>query len=391
MDIFSHREVIDRLYFSPVVRDVFRAGVVFVNPYEVGGLPSLGAVHPCIVATPSWVLEGWSVGGEGLRAGQDRSFVEVVLSGIDVEAHNFVSEHVGFVPVFLTVRGEVGEYAPVLYQRDFTNVSSLCPGMVFFGGRVPACNGVRGTDSGLRLSVGKSIPAEVGAWSGVFSGQGGVCVSRVEICERGVGNIGALSSKVFQVPAWSANVEVQLGSCADAACVFDELDSGFEVECSGRVLDDEVLSYGCDVSGVVESGKILIVDSGVNSGEVLQGAMAVVAVPENVSVPCVELECDGEVSVSPDAWPIGGVRVGEMFAVEERVGDVEVCSVVRESEWDVSGVLDLGLFDSVERLSLSSLGVAPRFIDAEVSVLSRDKKKTDRVDSSGLSLRDFQA
>ena len=122
----------------------------------------------------------------------------------------------------------------------------------------------------------------------------------------------------------------------------------------------------------------------------LQDVRGGVAVSESVSVPCVELDADGKVSVSPDAWPIGGVRVVEVFGVEERVGVVEVCSVVRESEWDVSGVMDLGMFDSVEKLSLSSLGVAPRFIDAEVSVLSRDKKKTGYAVTSGLSLGDFQ-
>lgn len=389
MDIFSHREVINKVYFSSVVRDVFRAGVVFVNPYEAGLFPSVGVVPPCVVSSPGWVLEGWSVGGDRARADQCRGFVEVALTGVGVEACGVASEYACVVPDFLAVRGEVGEFNPVLCHRVFSGIPSLYPVVDVSESSVDVCDEVGSTDSGLQLAIGKDIPVEIGVWGGVISRQEDVHGYRVEVIEGGVDGIGVSVGEMFQVFGWGTGVGVELGSHVHDAGVFEALGNGFETEYPG-VVDEGVLSYGSDVVGVVAGGESLVADSGVNSCEVLQDVRGGVAVSESVSVPCVELDADGKVSVSPDAWPIGGVRVVEVFGVEERVGVVEVCSVVRESEWDVSGVMDLGMFDSVEKLSLSSLGVAPRFIDAEVSVLSRDKKKTGYAVTSGLSLGDFQ-
>ena len=241
----------------------------------------------------------------------------------------------------------------------------------------------------MRLAIGKDIPVEIGVWGGVISRQEDVHGYRVEVIEGGVDGIGVSVGEMFQVFGWGTGVGVELGSHVHDAGVFEALGSGFETEYSG-VVDEGVLSYGSDVVGVVAGGESLVADSGVSSKEVLQDTRVVSDVPEVVNVACVELATGGEAVASPDVRPAGGVRVVGMFGVEERVGDVEVCSVVRESEWDVSGVMDLGMFDSVERLSLSSLGVAPRFIDAEVSVLSWDKKKTGYATTSGLSLGDFQ-
>lgn len=389
MDIFSHREVINKVYFSSVVRDVFRAGVVFVNPYEAGLFPSVGVVPPCVVSSPGWVLEGWSVGGDRARADQCRGFVEVALTGVGVEACGVASEYACVVPDFLSVRGEVGEYDPVLCQRVFSSIPSLYPGVDISGSSVRVCGEVGGVDSGLRLAIGEDIPVEIGTWSGVVSWQEDVHGYHVEVVEGGVDGLGVLTGEMFQVSGWGTGVGVELGSHVHDAGVFEALGSGFETEYPG-VVDEGVLSYGSDVVGVVAGGESLVADSGVSSEEVLQDTRVVSDVPEVVNVACVELATGGEAVASPDVRPAGGVRVVGMFGVEERVGDVEVCSVVRESEWDVSGVMDLGMFDSVERLSLSSLGVAPRFIDAEVSVLSRDKKKTGYATTSGLSLGDFQ-
>ena len=390
MDIFSHREVIDKMYFSSVVRDVFRAGVVFVNPYEAGAFPSLGAVQPCVLASPGWVLEGWSVGGDRARADQCRGFVEVALTGVGVEACGVASEYACVVPDFLSVRGKVGEYDPVLCQRVFSSIPSLYPGVDISGSSVRVCGEVGGVDSGLRLAIGEDIPVEIGTWSGVVSWQEDVHGYHVEVVEGGVDGLGVLTGEMFQVSGWGTGVGVELGSHVHGAGVFEVLSSGSETEYPG-VVDEGVLSYGSDVVGVVAGSESLVVYSGVSSEEVLQDTRVVVSdVSEVVNVACVELTACGEVVVSPDVRPVGGVRVVGMFGVEECVGDIEVCSVVRDSGWDVSNVMDLGLFDSVERLSLSSLGVAPRFIDAEVSVLSRDKKKTASTVTSGLSLGDFQ-
>lgn len=389
MDIFSHREVINKVYFSSVVRDVFRAGVVFVNPYEAGLFPSVGVVPPCVVASPGWVLEGWSVGGDRARADQCRGFVEVALTGVGVEACGVASEYACIVPDFLVVRGEVGEFNPVLCQRVFSGIPSLYPVVDVSESSVDVCDEVGSTDSGLRLAIGKDIPVEIGVWGGVISRQEDVHGYRVEVVEGGVDGIGVSVGEMFQVFGWGTGVGVELGSHVHGAGVFEVLSSGFETEYP-EVVDGGVLSYGSDVVGVVAGGESLVADSGVSSEEVLQDTRVVSDVPEVVNVACVELSTGGEAVASPDVRPAGGVRVVGMFGVEECVGDVEVCGVVRESEWDVSGVMDLGMFDSVERLSLSSLGVAPRFIDAEVSVLSRDKKKTGYAVTSGLSLGDFQ-
>lgn len=389
MDIFSHREVIDKVYFSSVVRDVFRAGVVFVNPYEAGLFPSVGVVPPCVVSSPGWVLEGWSVGGYRARADQCRGFVEVALTGVGVEACGVASEYACVVPDFLAVRGEVGGFDPVLCQRVFSGIPSLYPVVDVSESSVDVCDEVGSTDSGLRLAIGKDIPVEIGVWGGVISRQEDVHGYRVEVVEGGVDGIGVSVGEMFQVFGWGTGVGVELGSYVHDAGVFEAVGSGFETEYP-EVIDEGVLSYGSDVVGVVAGGESLVADSGVSSEEVLQDTRVVSDVPEVVNVVCVELATGGEAVASPDVRPVGGVRVVEMFEVEKRVGAVEVCSVVRESEWDVSGVMDLGLFDSVERLSLSSLGVAPRFIDDEVSVLSRDKKKTASAVTSGLSLGDFQ-
>ena len=92
--------------------------------------------------------------------------------------------------------------------------------------------------------------------------------------------------------------------------------------------------------------------------------------------------------------PVAGARVGSLTGGGKRVGTVSDVSGISDYGTGVyfSDITEFDWFNGMDKLSLSAMGVRPRFVDPEDSVLISSRNEYRRgASSSGLLLDDFSA
>lgn len=398
MDIFMHREQVCEGAFASVALDVLRCGLVWTDPFEVGVVSRVGAVLPSMLMVPGWVL-GSVLGGSRL-----------VRVGSDV---------VGEVSVFPVGSVALGDVESVVEGMEIGSVSERLDLPVMVLGSVDGVEcraAVRGLGCGVSVYAGgrgTTMVFDVEEQSFVAVGTGrllGVRVAFPVFFDAVVGLSGVervVSEKVvlkqdafvaspvgvlgvFSPVEHNVDASVQVLGWWSLGGIVDGLLSASAVGV-GMDVDGAVPLWSFDAGCVVSSGSL-----GLGSGEVSDMFFDVRQREIGVSG-CVDISGGVQVagcgvSVYPDVRPVAGGRVAEVFEVGACVGDVSdlrLSGIGVVSDSVVGDVVDLGLFDVSEKLSLASLGVGPNFVNDGVSVLSGNAKKTDRVISSGLSLGDF--
>lgn len=397
MDIFVHREQVCKGAFTSVSLDELRCGLVWTDPFEIGVVSRVGAVLPSMLMVPEWVvgsvLRGSSSGCVGgVSIGEVSVFPRrsVALGGVGPVVEGM---EIGSVSERLDLPVVVGSIGGVVCEASVRGLG--CGVSVYAGGRGTAMvfdveeQSFVAVGTGRLLGVRVAFPVVFDAVVGL-SGVERVVSEKVVLKQDGfmASPVGVLG--VFSPVEHSVDASVQVLGCWSLGGIVDGLPSASAVGV-GMNVDGAVPLWSFDAGCVVSSGSL-----GLGSGEVSDMFFDVQQGEIGVSG-CVDISGGVQVagcgvSVYPDVRPVAGGRVAEVFEVGACVGDVSdlrLSGIGVVSDSVVGDVVDLGLFDVSERLSLASLGVGPNFVNDGVSVLSGGAKKTDRVISSGLSLGDF--
>ena len=442
MDIFSHRASVGAPYYASISLDVNRQGLVFIDPFEETGFPELGVVSvPLLLSTP-WVLSsGMSRQEVSYIDAFPRTFDEFPVSGqsplgkVAAFADGSVQRDIG-----LSLLVERGVPQPMKPVELFP--SRLCLGILGQGSMVvedisprfsyisPASLGVdvalEGVQQGLGFcfDVGVDVyethavfalerdelaflPVGTGKVLGVSEGVAeafgeGVVVDALEDALEGVetrlpvgfqGTTGLYSGILAFEYSCLSEHSLRLDSLAQYRVnAFFVMDSFVPVQV-GKRLADSVLPASVFATGGVVSGMCAETAEfmGLISKGLVCGAQSVTSSYVHFKDGCTATE--KYVSIFAMGKPIAGARVGSLVSMDRLVGTVSDVRGISDYGTGVyfNDIVEFDWFEGMDKLSLSAMGVRPRFVDPADSVLassSRNEYRRD-VSSSGLSLKDF--
>lgn len=444
MDIFSHRASVGAPYYANISLDVNRQGLIFIDPFEETGFPELGVVSvPLLLSTP-WVLSsGTSRQEVPYIDAFHRTFDVFPASGqsplrkVAAFADGSVQRDIG--PSLLVEHGVPQPMKPVeLFP------SRLCPGILGQGSMFvedaspdfsyisPASLGVGVVLAGVQQGLGfcfdvgvdvygthavftlekdelAFLPVDSGKVLGVSEGVAeafgeDVVVDVLEDALEGVetklpvgsqGTTGLYSGILAFEYSCLSEHSLRLDPSAQyRVSDFFAMDSFVPVQVgerlTGSVLPTSVFATGRVVKGMcaetaefmasVSEGFVYGAQCATNTYAQFNGDRAVT---------------EGYTSVFATGRPIAGVRVGSLVSMGRPIGTVSDVRGISDYGTGVyfSDIVEFDWFEGMDKLSLSAMGVRPRFVDPEDSVLassSRNEYRRD-VSSSGLSLKDFSA
>lgn len=443
MDIFSHRASVGAPYYANISLDVNRQGLVFIDPFEETEFPELGVVSVPLLLSAPWVLSsGMSRQEVPYTVAFPRTFDEFPVSGqsplgkVAAFADGSVQRDIG-----LSLLVEHG--VPQLVRPVELFPSRLCPGILGQGSMVvedaspdfsyisPASLGVGVVLAGVQQGLGfcfdvgvdvyetravfalerdelAFLPVETGKVLGISEGVAeafgeGVVVDALENVLEGVetrlpaGVQGATGvySDVFVLECSRLTERcLRLGSSAqysfDAffpAGRFVPVQVGESL--TGSVLPTSVFATGGVVRGMcAETAEFR---ASVSEG-LVYGVQCATSTYAQFNGDCAVTE--GYTSVFAMGRPMAGARVGSLVSMGRSVGTVSDVRGISDYGTGVyfSDIVEFDWFEGMDKLSLSALGVRPRFVDPEDSVLTSSRNEYRRgASSSGLSLDDFSA
>lgn len=443
MDIFSHRASVGAPYYANISLDVNRRGLIFINPFEETEFPKLGVVSvPLLLSTP-WVLSsGTSRQEVPYTVAFPRTFDEFPASGqsplgkVAAFADGSAQRDIGLS--LLAEHGVPQSMKPVELFPSRLRLDILGQGNMIVGDASPrfsyispvslgvdvALAGVQ-EELGFCFDVGVDVyethavftlerdelaffPVETGKVLGVGEGVAevfgqGVVVDALENVLEGVetklpaglqGTTGLYSGILaFE---YSHLTEQTLSLDSLPQCSFDAffaMDSFVSAQVGGS-LTGSVLSASSFATGGVVGG--LRAETAAFTTPVprdlIRGVQCATDTHTEFKGDCVVTErC---ASIFAMGKPVAGARVGSLASGGKRVGTVSDVSGISDYGTGVyfSDITEFDWFNGMDKLSLSAMGVRPRFVDPEDSVLTSSRNEYRRgASSSGLSLDVFSA
>lgn len=425
MDIFSKRSLIDSPYFSVLAQDSYRQGFIFIDPAENVRFSGLGVVDVAVISTSPWVSSSgmlqspfpkvWFFSCDNLLGGLNQQYATSYQMDSSLPSVVFPSEIYSYIPYVLGRyteipasfifygKGEVSGLKPDILSTTGASIDVIWSPLEVqrsLGFAFSVGFDVYETDklaleedeiAFVPISTGRMLNISEGIAEGfmenvpdAFSESILEGVS-VDIFRDNPVSFGVLNSDLNGADAWLVVFDWSATPVSHLMFIGVSLvDYGIPQEMGIR-LEDSLAPFTSS-----DSSHCSVVDADVF---VFDGvpefcASEVVNVGVGVDVHSVSTRHGIRANVYFGGRPVAGLRVLSLFAPERKERSVEglVAITAYATGVAVGDVVEFDLFDSMDKLSLSALGVKPRFVDAEDSVLGSSNGTGKGVSTSGLSL-----
>lgn len=425
MDIFSKRSLINSFYFSVVAQDSRRQGFIFIDPAENVRFSELGVVDVSVISTSPWVSSSgmlqspfptvWFFSRGNLLRGLNQQYATSHQMDSSLPSVVFPSEIYSYIPYVL---GHCTEIPASFIFHGKGEVSGLKPDIL-------STNGASIDVIWSPLEVQRSLGFAFSVGFDVYETEKLALeedeIAFVPISTGRMLNIsdGIAEEFMENVPdAFSESIleGVSVDIFRDNPVSFGVLNSDLDGADAWLVVFDwsaapvshlvfiGVSLVDCEIPKEVgvRIGDRLISFTSTDSpyyGVVDRDVFEFDGVPEFCASEVVNIGVDVDVhgvstrhgirdNVYFGGRPVAGLRVLSLFAPERKERSVEglVAITAYATGVAVGDVVEFDLFDSMDKLSLSALGVEPRFVDAEDSVLGFSNGTGRGVSTSGLSL-----
>lgn len=426
MDIFSKRSLIVSPYFSVLAQDSYRQGFIFIDPAENVRFSGLGVVDVAVISTSPWVSSSgmlqnpfpkvWFFSRDNLLRGLNQQYATSHQMDSSLPSVVFPSEFYSFIPYVLGRcteipasfifhgKGESSGLKPDILSTAGASIDVIWSplevqrslGFAFSAGfDVYETENVLALEEDeiafLPISTNRLLDVSEGIAEGFMEN---FPESFSEISLEGVLvdmfsdvpiNFGVLSSDLEGADAWLA--VFGWSAVPVSHLVFTGIsltDYGMSQEVGIRLEDSLAPSPSSDSSHCSVVDADVFVFDGVPEFCV----SAVINIGVGVDVYGISTHYSVRADVYLGGRPVAGLRVLSLFAPERKERCVEglVAITAYATGVVVGDVVEFDLFDSMDKLSLSALGVKPRFVDAEDSVLGSSNDVDRGFSTSGLSL-----
>lgn len=426
MDIFSKRSLIDSPYFSALAQDSHRQGFIFIDPAENVRFSGLGVIDVAVISTSPWVSSSgmlqspfpkvWFFSRENILRGLNQQYATSHQMDSSIPSVVFPSEIYSYIPYILGHcteipasfifhgKGEVSGLKPDILSTNGASIDVIWSPLEVqrsLGFAFSAGFDVYETENVLALEEDEIafVPVSTGRMLNISEGIAEGFMENVpdafsESILEGVSvdifrddpvSFGVLNSDLDGADAWLVVFDWSAAPVSHLVFIGVSLvDYGMSQEVGVRIEDNFVpfSSTKSPCCSVVDA------DVFVFDGVPEFCASEVVDVGVGVDVHGVSTRHDIRTAVYFGGRPVAGLRVLSLFTPARKVRSVE--GLVAIADYDtgvvVGDVVEFDLFDSMDKLSLSALGVEPRFVDAEDSVLGSSNGVDSGASTSGLSL-----
>ena len=426
MDIFSKRSLIDSPYFSALAQDSYRQGFIFIDPAENVRFSGLGVVDVAVISTSPWVSSSgmlpssfpkvWFFSRENLLRGLNQQYATSHQMDSSLPSVVFPSDIYSYIPYILGHcteipasfifhgKGEVSSLKPDILSTTGASIDVIWSPLEVqrsLGFAFSAGFDVYETENVLALeedeiafvpiSTGRMLNISEGIAEGfmenvpdAFSESALVGVS-VDMFRDNPVSFGVLNSDLDGADAWLVVFDWSAAPVSHLVFIGVSLvDYGIPQEMGIR-LEDSLAPFTS-----LDSSHCSVVDADVFAFDGVPEfcAREVVNIGVGVDVHGVSTRHGIRADVYFGGRPVAGLRVLSLFAPERKERSVEGLVAITDYATGVAvgDVVEFDLFDSMDKLSLSTLGVRPRFVDAEDSVLGSSNGTGRGVSTSGLSL-----